>query len=330
MKIDVDALSLAEIVQLQNELSDALRRRFTRPMALCFTDIVGSTAYLARFGDEAGRRLYLRHLEILSQAIEPCGGRIVDTAGDGAFCCFPTVPAATGALCDFFLRLAEDNDRRTPSERLSVRSGMHWGEVLTDGAHVSGEAVNLCSRVAQSSGPDEIQITRDAFQELKGSDRLRCKTKGPVALKGIADPVELFRLVWQDETELAVAVFVDEMNREILLPEKDTISFGRMPNEEGNPGNDVILSSADPESARSISRYHFELRRGARGFTLHALSRSLTLVDGRSLPEGGTARIVAGSVVNVGGVFTLRFRGAAPATGGPATALTSPHLPSDG
>src|SRR5207244_1819124 len=121
----------------------------TRHLALCFTDIVGSTPYVTRFGDEAGLRLHQRHLDALRRAIAPQHGRIVDTAGDGAFSCFPTIQAAGTALCDFFRLLCEDNYLRPSQEELSVRCGLHWGEVLTDGEVVSGEAVNLCSRVGQ-------------------------------------------------------------------------------------------------------------------------------------------------------------------------------------
>ena len=98
MDLDLEHLGLTEIIRLQNRLSEILRRRFTRSLALCFTDIVGSTAYFARFGDEAGRRLQQRHFDLLERAIGAGGGRVIDTAGDGAFSCFPSVEAGAGAL----------------------------------------------------------------------------------------------------------------------------------------------------------------------------------------------------------------------------------------
>ena len=58
---DLDSLTLTEIIRLQNQLSAALTRRFERPYALVFSDIVGSTAYFARYGDEAGGRLQQQH-----------------------------------------------------------------------------------------------------------------------------------------------------------------------------------------------------------------------------------------------------------------------------
>ena len=49
-------LSMTEIIRLQNMLSTSLVRRFECHRALVFSDIVGSTPYFARFGDEAGEQ----------------------------------------------------------------------------------------------------------------------------------------------------------------------------------------------------------------------------------------------------------------------------------
>jgi class 3 adenylate cyclase len=308
---DVESLGLTDIIQLQNLLSEALRKRFTRHLALCFTDIVGSTPYVSRFGDEAGRRLQQRHFDALQAAIAPHEGRIVDTAGDGAFCCFFTVDAAAIALFDFFRLLGEDNYTRSSQEALSVRCGLHWGEVLTDGSVVSGEAVNLCSRVGQGSQGSEIRITRDALQELSSSFKLRCATLPPAELKGITGLVDLFRLEWQPQGRIIARVRVEETGEEIPLPGGDTISFGRFSGDERKPGNDVVLALHDAEATLAISRYHFELRRDAGGFKLRAISRGLTEVDGKNVPPGGEALVLPGSVVRVARTLSLRFFGPA-------------------
>ena len=80
-----NTLSMTELIRLQDVLSKALVRRFEKRLALVFTDVVGSTPYFARFGDEAGRKLQQRHFDLLNAVIAPEGGRMIDTAGDGAF-----------------------------------------------------------------------------------------------------------------------------------------------------------------------------------------------------------------------------------------------------
>src|SRR5262245_6616969 len=98
MAFELDTMSLTEMIRLREQLSETLLRRFERSLALAFTDVVGSTAYFAEFGDEAGRGLMQRHLDLLLQILPAYEGRIVDTAGDGAFMAFRTADGAVTAL----------------------------------------------------------------------------------------------------------------------------------------------------------------------------------------------------------------------------------------
>ncbi|HXJ19470.1 MAG TPA: hypothetical protein VMT03_04485, partial [Polyangia bacterium] len=81
----IAGLSMTEVIRLQDRLSQDLKRRFEQQVALGFSDIVGSTPYFARFGDEAGRKLQQRHYDFVQRATAATGGRVVDTAGDGVF-----------------------------------------------------------------------------------------------------------------------------------------------------------------------------------------------------------------------------------------------------
>src|SRR5262249_40442208 len=143
-----ESLSMTEIIRLRDLLSKALMRRFERPAALVFSDVCDSTPYFARFGDEAGRLLLQRHLDLLPKAVEPRGGRVVDTAGDGAFLAFPAADSAAEAMIELQKFVTDDNLPRSHDQQLAVRIGIHFGSVLTDGTVVTGDAVNFCARVA--------------------------------------------------------------------------------------------------------------------------------------------------------------------------------------
>lgn len=312
MELDLETCSLTEIIRLQNHLSEVLRRRFSKSLALLFTDIVGSTAYFARFGDEAGRRLQQRHFDLLERALAPRGGRVVDTSGDGAFSSAPTAEAGAQALVDFFHRLSDDNAARARDDELAVRASLHWVEVLTDGTVVSGEAVNLAARVGQTAAAFELRLTREAFRELPNTLKLRSIRQQPLALKGIPGVVESLILSWRDPGRFPTAVRIAETNQELPLPPQDTISFGRLRDGEGGvQGNDIVLAAPDPAATKSISRFHFELRRRSDGFILRATSTGLTEVDGQPIPRNGEARVVPGTVVRVARLLTLTFVGPA-------------------
>ena len=290
MDIDLEKLGLTEIIRLQNRLSELLRRKFTKPRALSFTDIVDSTAYFARFGDEAGRRLQQRHFDLLERALAPHGGRLVETAGDGAFWVFPRIDAAQIALIGFYRLLADDNASRGRDEELVVRAGLHWGEVLTDGEHFSGEAVNLCARVAATGRESEIRLTLEAFRELPREQKQRCFPLPPESLKGFPGLFDLVLLPWQDRSLFPVSVRVVETGKVIPLPHADVITFGGARDDDGGVSRDVILEASSPNATHTISRFHFELRRTGEGFALRSTSERTT----RRLRRGRGARRRAG------------------------------------
>lgn len=307
MDIDPTTLSMTEIIRLQNLLSQELTRRFEISAALAFTDVSGSTSYFARFGDETGRKMQQLHLDLLEQTLAAHGGRLVDTAGDGAFTIFASATAAAEAMVALLKHISEANEHRTRDHQLKLHIGIHWGRVLSDGAHVTGDAVNLCARIAGSAESGQIRLTRDMFKELDMAHRLLCRSIGTVELRGIGRGVELMGLEWRDPTRFPVAVRVRETGQQIPLPAQDIISFGRLEMIEGMSANDIVLALPDAEATRQISRWHFELRRRPSGYTLRALSTQETRVDRTTVPLGDGLPIGPGTIVELAGVMTLEF-----------------------
>jgi len=303
----IAALSMTEIIRLQDLLSRELKRRFEKERALAFSDVVGSTDYFARFGDEAGRRLQQRHFDLLGPLVVAASGRIVDTGGDGAFVVFDTAEAAASAFVELEKNIALDNRSSGREHQLQVRVGIHWGRVLTDEVLVTGDAVNLAARVTQSATPGEIRLTKEAFQELPSGFRLRAYPLPAVELKGIPRPVPVFALDWRDPDAYPDAVRIEETGQEIVLPNQDTIRFGRLKESDGLPANDIVLELSDDTATRKISRWHFELRRYPDAVMLRSVSQQPTEVDGRLVAKGAEVAIKPGSIVRVGRVLTLHF-----------------------
>ncbi len=307
--VDFSSLTMTEIIRLQNHLQEELTRRFERPLALVFSDIVGSTAYFARFGDAAGRQLQQLHTDLLTSCIAATGGRIVDTVGDGAFAVFPSATSAVDGVIALQNMMARANETRARQQQLLVRIGLHWCPVLSDGVAVSGDGVNMCSRVAGSAEAGEVRLTRAVFHELAREHRLNCRSLGEATLQGFASPVELLALEWRDQSLFPRSLRIEETSEQINLPRQDVVSFGRLLDHNGARANDVVLSHPDPTLLRQISRWHFELRRSEHGLRLLALSDSATTVDGRRIERGEAVPVRAGSRVGVAGVLNLHLLG---------------------
>lgn len=304
---DLGSLGMTDIIRLQNTLQQELIRRFERRAALVFSDIADSTEYFERFGDAAGRQLQQLHLDLLAECVPSRQGRIVDTAGDGAFLAFPGADAAIESLIDFQQRASLDNATRAREHQLRVRIGAHWGPVLTDGTTVTGDSVNLCARVAASARSGEMRITSDLYHELAPKHRLHSRPLGLAHLKGVSREVELLALDWRDRSVFPTRIRVEETGEELELPQQDIVSFGRLRELEGRLANDVVLTLPDPEQAQHISRWHFELRRFAEGYRLRPVSDAATEVDGAPVAKGREVVVRPGTRVRVGCVLSLRF-----------------------
>ncbi len=166
-----------------------LKRRFEKVLCLCFSDVVGSTPYFARFGDAAGRGLQQRHFDVLGQALEPHGGRVVDTAGDGAFTVFSTAEQAAEAFIAMENLISAQNAGYAREHQLIVRVGMHWGPALTDGRSVTGDSVNFASRIASSGGPGEIRLSNSPRPPSASSPPTSgCAARGSCRCRSRASP----------------------------------------------------------------------------------------------------------------------------------------------
>lgn len=304
---DPGTLTMTEIVRLQTVLSQELTRRFERTAALAFTDIVESTRYFTEFGDEAGGRLQQLHFDLLEQCVATHLGRIVDKAGDGAFVIFPSATEAAQAMVRLQQLLSNENQSRPRPHQLNVRIGLHWGPVLTDGDVVTGDSVNLCARIAATSEPGQIRLSRELLGQLDHVRRQSCRPLDSVPLKGISRTVELAELPWRDGSLFPDQVVIRESGECILLPHLDTLCFGRGEATQDASRHDVILALPDAIATRQISRRHFELHSRATGYVLKPLSSQPTEVDGQELQRDQETPIRPGSVVRLARVVTLEF-----------------------
>lgn len=303
-----NTLSMTEILRLQTMLSTALIRRFERPATLVFSDIVGSTHYFAKFGDISGRQLQQMHIDLLQQCIARTGGRIVDTAGDGAFLCFQSVDDAIRGMIDLLELISIENISRSREQQLAVRIGIHHGPVLTDGVQVSGDSANFCARITGSANPGEIRLSKGAFLAVtKTEHRLKCRSLPPTTLKGIDRPADLMVLDWRDRTIWPSSVHL-ETGQDFVLPEQDIVTFGRLKEQGGMPGNDIVIQCREESQTAQISRWHFELRRQSRGWVIRSVTAAPTAVNGKGLAKGAECPIRPGDQVCVGNVLLLHFQ----------------------
>ncbi len=305
--MDFESQSLTELIEIEKKISQTIAKRFKHHMALVFSDVVGSTDYFQRYGDKEGRVLQQRHYDLLSIVLDRYKGRLIDTAGDGAFFCFESAQAAAEASIELQNQVCKENMKEAKERQLTLRIGIHWGPVLRDEKIVTGDSVNLAARVAGQAEEGMIVITKETSLELMSELRLICKPFKSANLKGISEPIQLLVLPWRNQELLPTCVRIRENGEEIDIPEKDMISFGRLSKHGEETANDIVLRLNTEEETRKISRWHFQLRRCIDGFHLRSLSKKPIEVDGQEIAKDEEKTIKIGSVVRISNVMTLTF-----------------------
>jgi len=178
--------------EVLDEVERFLTGRQTAPQpdrmlaTVLFTDIVGSTQRVSALGDREWRRLLELHDRLAHQEITAFGGRVWKSTGDGMMATFD----APGRAIRCVLRLQQQLHDRLD---VDIRAGLHAGEVEVRDDDVSGVAVHIAARVAQSAHGPDVVISRTVADLVAGSGFVLVD-QGATRLKGLSGEWNLYRV----------------------------------------------------------------------------------------------------------------------------------------
>ena len=151
-----------------------------------FTDIVNSTRRAAELGDRQWRALLDRHDAAVRQQIGRFRGHEVKSLGDGFLTTFDGPARAVrcaSAIADAMQLLG-----------LTVRSGVHTGEIELNRDDIGGIAVHTAARVVATAGAGEILVS-STVRDLVAGSGLHFEDRGLHALRGLPDEVHLYTVL---------------------------------------------------------------------------------------------------------------------------------------
>ncbi|MGO9455342.1 MAG: AAA family ATPase [Candidatus Binataceae bacterium] len=174
---------------------------------MLFCDLVGSTEISARLDPEEWREIEADYHRVAAEAITRFGGYVAKYLGDGVMAYFGWPEAhdndaerATRSGLAILEGVAALNNRDAKSDRpkLSVRVGIDTGNVVIgkgggSESEVFGEAANITARVQSAADPDAVVVTPAVNRLVSGL--FVVEERGAHQLKGIAEPVELYRII---------------------------------------------------------------------------------------------------------------------------------------
>jgi class 3 adenylate cyclase len=148
-----------------------------------FTDIVASTEQLASKGDAAWRRVLEDHDQTMDRIVNEYRGHLVKQTGDGILATFDR-PARAVRCAKALLDAAE-------SQGITLRVGLHTGEIEVRPSDLAGIAVHIANRIATIAAPNEILVSRTVVDLTAGSG-LQFEPRGEHQLKGVPGAWAIF------------------------------------------------------------------------------------------------------------------------------------------
>ncbi len=178
---DQDAM-VAEIQAFVTGVRPATEPRRVLATVL-FTDIVGSTERAAALGDVRWQALLADHNRVVRRQLERFGGHEIKVVGDGFLATFDG--PARAVRCAVAIR---DGVRELG---LSIRAGVHVGEIEVLPDDIAGLAVHIGARVSALAGPGEVLVSSTVKDLVVGSG-LAFDDRGSHVLKGVPGEWRLF------------------------------------------------------------------------------------------------------------------------------------------
>ncbi len=197
---------LAEKILTSKSALEGERKQVT----VLFADLKGSMELLADRDPEEARKLLDPVLERMMEAVHRYEGTVNQVMGDGIMALFGAPLAHEDhavRACYAALRMQEavkryaEGIRRTEGIPLQIRVGLNSGEVVVrsigSDLHMDytavGETTHVAARMEQLANPGSTLLTAETLRLAEGF--VQVAPLGPVPVKGVAEPLEVFELL---------------------------------------------------------------------------------------------------------------------------------------
>jgi adenylate cyclase len=259
-----------------------------------FTDMVGYTA-LGQKNESLSLALAKEQRKLIRPVLARHKGREVKTMGDAFLVEFTSALDAVRCAYDIQRTTKEFNLSMPEERRVHLRVGIHLGDVVESGGDISGDAVNVASRIEPLAEAGGVCLTRQVYDQIQGKFELPTKSLGPRVLKNITSPLEVFKMEmpW-GEQETAPSGQLDK-KRIAVLP---FVNLSQDPNDSyfaDGMTEELISTISNLRDLSVISRTSAMRYRGANK-SIREIGSELgsgSIIEGSVRKAGNKVRIIA-------------------------------------
>jgi adenylate cyclase len=226
-----------------------LERRLAAILAL---DVVGFSRMTGL--DEEGTLASLKahRRDLIDPTVLAARGRIIKSTGDGLLAEFSSSVAAVRCAVMIQQGMTERNADLPGDKRMTLRIGVHVGDVVVDEADLLGDGVNIAARLEGVADPGGVAISEDVWRQVQGKVGAAFVDAGEVQLKNIAAPVRVFRLEIADVTSLAVPGA--PASASVPVPELPSLAVLPFQNMSGDPDQEFFADGLVEDIITSLSK----------------------------------------------------------------------------
>ncbi|HXQ93364.1 MAG TPA: adenylate/guanylate cyclase domain-containing protein, partial [Nitrososphaerales archaeon] len=162
--------------------------------AIMFTDMAGYTA-LGQRNEALSLALVEEQRKLIRPILVRHNGREIKTIGDAFLVEFPS--GLDGVRCAYDIQrvIREFNISSREENRIHLRIGIHLGDVVEYQGDISGDAVNVASRIESLAEEGGVCLTRQVYDQVHNKFELQLESLGLKQLKNVNVPIELYKMI---------------------------------------------------------------------------------------------------------------------------------------
>jgi adenylate cyclase len=147
-------------------------------------------------GDEKENFTELRRF--LTAVVEPqiteFGGNIFKETAELVLADFEDVVEAARCAAGLRDAVVQMNQALPEEQRIAMRIGINFGDIIVEEGDVFGDGVNIAARVGALAKPGSVYVSEMVYSRVTGAVDLDFEDLGPQDLKNIARPIRVYRM----------------------------------------------------------------------------------------------------------------------------------------